>query len=53
VSEGASVPFVCDAFVLEKTGLHGPNETAGRPFDGDPSLPTFRIARTRQWIVVE
>src|SRR5579862_2609896 len=51
VSVGASVPVVCAELVVVKVGLHGPYETAGRPFDGAPRLLTSRIARTRQWIV--
>ena len=51
VSRGVSGASACGALVVEKTGLHGPYETAGSPFVA-PVLPTSRIARTRQWMVV-
>ena len=41
-----SFPALHAGFVLAYSGLHGPYETAGRPFGIEPS--TSRTARTRQ-----
>src|SRR5207237_10903789 len=48
VSLGASVAVVCGAFVGVRTGLHGPYDSAGRPFVGGGRRLPSRIARTRR-----